>query len=58
MIGVSQTSLMVGGSRSKALLVLSEEKTDPSAVHCGSDQLLCGLIVGIYASGISILLSL
>ena len=49
---------MVGGFRSKALLVLSEEKTDPSAVHCGNDELLCGLIVGIHASGISIQLSL
>ena len=37
-IGVSQTSLMVGGFRSKALLsllVLWEEETDPSAVRCG-----------------------
>ena len=43
---------------SKTLLVLSEEETDPSAVHCGSDQLLCCLIVGIHASEISISLSL
>ena len=32
MIGVSRTSLMVGGFRSKVLFVLSEEETDPSAV--------------------------
>ena len=51
--GVSQTSLMGGGFWSKALLVLSEEETDHSAVHYGSDQLLCCLIVGIHASGIS-----
>ena len=57
-MGVSRTSLMVGRFRSKALLVLSEQKTDPSAVHCGSDQLLCCLIIGIHASGISIPLSL
>ena len=52
-IGVSRTSLRVGGFRSKALLVLSEEKTDPSTVRCGSDWLLCCLIVGIHPSGIS-----
>ena len=42
-IGVSQTSLMVGGTfRSKALLALWEEKTDPSAVRCGTGRLsLC-----------------
>ena len=51
---------MVGGFRSKALLVLSEEETDPSEVHCVSDWLLhvCILIVGIQASGISIPLPL
>ena len=42
---------------SKALLVLSEEETDPSAVRCGNDRLLCCLIVGIHASGVSIPLS-
>ena len=57
-IGVSRTSLMGGGFRSKALLVLSEEETDPLAIRCGSDRLLCCLIVGIHASGISIPLSL
>ena len=34
-IGVSQTSLMVGGFRSKALLALWEDETDPSAVRYG-----------------------
>ena len=57
-IGLSQTSLMVGGFRSKALLALSEEETDPSAVRCGGDRLSCCLIVGINTSGISIPLSL
>ena len=38
---------MVGGFRSKALLVLLEEETDPSAVDCGRDRLSCCLIVGI-----------
>ena len=38
--------------------VFSEEETDLSAVRCGSDRLLCCLIVGIHASGISIPLSL
>ena len=47
MIGVSQTLLMVGGFWSKALLVLWEEETDPSAVGCGRDRLSCCLIVGI-----------
>ena len=47
MIGVSQTLLMVGGFWSKALLVLWEEETDPSAVSCGRDRLSCCLIVGI-----------
>ena len=42
---------------SKTLLVLSEEETDPSAIRCGNDRLLCCLIVGIHASGISIPLS-
>ena len=33
---------MVGGFRYKALLVLSEEETDPLEVRCGSDRLyLC-----------------
>ena len=36
LIGVSQTSLMVGGFRSKELLVLLEEETDPSVVRCGN----------------------
>ena len=59
-IGVSRTSHMVGGFWSKVLLALSEEETDLSPVHCGNDWLLhvCCLIVGIHASGISILLSL
>ena len=48
-IGVSQTSLMVGGFRSKALLALWEEETDPSAIGCGRDRLPCCLIVGIHA---------
>ena len=43
-IGVLRTPLMAGGSRSKALLVVSEEKTDPSAIRCGSDRLLCYLV--------------
>ena len=50
---VSQTSL-IGGFRSKALMVLSEEETGPSAVRCGGHRLLCCLIVCIHASGISI----
>ena len=58
MIGVSRTSLMVGGCRCKAMLVLSEEETVPSAVPCGSNRLLCCLIVGIHGSGISVPLSL
>ena len=37
--------------------VLSEKETDPAAVCCGSNRLLC-LIVGIHASGVSIPLSL
>ena len=46
-IGVSRTSLMVGGFRSKVMLVLLEEETVPSAVRCDNDhQLLCCLIVG------------
>ena len=49
---------MVGGFRSKALLVLSEEETDPSAVCSGRDRQLCCLIVGVHASGISVPLSL
>ena len=53
-IGVSKTLLTVGGFRSKALLALWEEKTDPSAVRCGGDQFSCCLIVGIHASGISV----
>ena len=32
----SQTSLMVGGFRSKEFLVLLEEETDPSVVRCGN----------------------
>ena len=38
-IGVLQTSLIVGGFRSEALLVLWKEETDPSAVCCGRDWL-------------------
>ena len=57
-IGVSRTSLMVGGFRCKAILVLSEEETVPSAVPCRSNRLLCCLIVGIHSSGISVPLSL
>ena len=49
---VSRT--MVGGFRSKALTVSSEEETDPSGDRCGGDRLLCCLTVGIHASGISI----
>ena len=45
---VSRTSLMVGGFRSKALMVLSEEETGPSAVRCGGDRLL--MSVGLSAS--------
>ena len=37
-IGVSRT--IVGGFRSKALMVLSEEETDPSGDRCGGDRLL------------------
>ena len=57
-IGISQTSLMVGAFRSKVLLALREENTHPSAVLCGRGRMLCWLIVGIHASGISILLCL
>ena len=57
-IGASQTSLMVGGFWSKALLALWEEENDPSAVCCGWDRLSCYLTVGIHTSGISIPLSL
>ena len=57
-IGVSQMLLTVGGFRSKALLVFSEEETDPSAVRCGRDRQLCCLIVGVHTSGISVPLSL
>ena len=49
MIGVSRTSLVVGGFRSnqsKVLLALLEKETVPSAVRCNNDQLLCCLIVG------------
>ena len=49
MIGVSRTSLMLGGfrsNRSKVLLALLEEETVPSAVRCDNDQLLCRVIVG------------
>ena len=35
-IGVSRTLLMVCGFRSKELLVLLEEETDPSVVRCGN----------------------
>ena len=51
-IGVSQTSLMVGGFRSKALLALWEEEADPLAFQRGRGQLSCCLIVDIQASGI------
>ena len=37
-IGVSQTSLIIGGFRSKALLELWEEEIGPSAVRCGGDR--------------------
>ena len=57
-IGISQTSLIVGAFRSKVLLALREEKTDPSAVLCGRGRMLCCLILGILAAGISILLCL
>ena len=49
---VSQTSLMVGGFRSKALLVLWEEKTDPSAVRCSRDRLSCCLIGHVIKYGL------
>ena len=51
-IGVSQTSLIVGEFWSKALLALWEFKTDPSAVRCGRGRFSCCLIVLIHASGI------
>ena len=44
--------------RSKALLILSEEETVPSAVRFGGYRLSCCLTVGIHSSGISIPLSL
>ena len=50
--GLSQTSLVVGGCRSKALSALWEEETDPSAVRCGRGRLSYCLIVGIHAIGI------
>ena len=53
-IDVSQTLLIVGGFRSKALLALFEEETVPFVVRCGNDWMLCCLIIGIHASGISI----
>ena len=43
MIGVSQTLLMIGGFRSKVLLALWEEDTDPWAVRCGRGRLTCWL---------------
>ena len=43
MIGVSQTSLMIGGFRSKALLALWEDDTDPLAVRCGRGRQSCCL---------------
>ena len=51
---------MVGGIRFEALLALLEENNVSSAVRCGTDRLLCCLIVhvGIHASEISISLSL
>ena len=57
-IGVSQSSLMVSAFRSKVLLALWEEETDPSTVRCGRSRLSCCLIVGIHASGILIPLPL
>ena len=59
-VSISQTSLMVGGFRYKALLALWEwaKETDPSAVRCGRGRLLCCLMVGIHAAGISVPLSL
>lgn len=55
-IGVLRTLLMVGGFRFEALLALLEENNVSSAVRCGTDRLLCCLIVhvGIHASVISI----
>ena len=50
-------SLLVGFDQ-KLLLALPKEETIPEAVYCGNDLLLCCLIVGIHASGISIPLSL
>ena len=38
-IGVSQTSFMVGGFQYKALLALWSEETDPSEVCCGGGRL-------------------
>ena len=49
--GLSQTSLVVCGFRSKALSALWEEETDPSAVRCGRGRLSYCLIVGIHAIG-------
>ena len=46
-IGVSQTLHMVGGFRSKALLALWDEETDPSAVRCARGRLSCCLIVSL-----------
>ena len=48
---LSQTSLVVGGFRSKALSALWEEETDPSAVRYGRGRLSYCLIVGIHAIG-------
>ena len=48
-IGVSQTSLMVGEFQSKALLALWDEETDPLAIRCRRDRLPCFPIVGIHA---------
>ena len=59
-IGLLRTLLMVGGFRFEAFLALLEENNVSSAVRCGTDRLLCCLIVhvGIHASEISISLSL
>ena len=39
LIGVSRTSLMVGGFRSQVLLALLEDESAPPAIHRGTDRL-------------------
>ena len=57
LIGAFRSSLrllLIGGFRSSSFRL----DIVPSAVRLGTDRLLCSLIVGIHASGISIPLSL